>query len=242
MNMARQSTNPAQLTPHDKTELDAFNEAARKQKAAASIKEKALAGHKPPPDPNAPPPPPDPNVPPGPMTPSEINLSQQAEIEASDTLRKAEMERHMSAVRAGRNPHAVGSTIDLLHSAASSVPAPGVVATAAATGMFEIWRAIRQDGGEERKMVDATLVYADSWTALRSALKSQDDGDWLAIRYQFPANVANVLGFFIELRSSYAEPKDSVVEKFDVIVKGPKIFRSEIEPEPAPEPEPAEET
>jgi len=220
-------------------ELDEMNEAARKQKAAAVMKQQALAGVQPPPPEGGPPP--DPNAPPPLTTPGQINSSQQDEIESADLLRKHEMESHMAAVRAGRSPNAVGSTIDLQHQTGVPGAAPGTPQAApAVSGMFEIWRAILQDG-EDKKLSDATIVYADDWAALRTALKNEKDGDWLAIRYQFPANVPNVLGFFAELRSPYKQPDDAVKERFDVIIKGTKVFRSEIDPDPEDEVEAAPE-
>ncbi len=242
MDMARSQSDASQLSPQDRKELDELNEARRKQKEAGALKAASLVGVTIPPDPTLPPPPQGQGAPEaGPQltTPGQINLSQQEEIAAADQYRKHEMEKHMEATRAGRNPHAAGSTIDLIH---GSVAAAAPQAAAAVAGEFTIWRAIRQEGVGDTKMVDATLVYADDWSSLRTALKTEADGDWLAIHYQFPANVPNILGFFVELKSPYQQPGEAaVVEKFDVIVKGAKIFRSEIDPDPKPEPEPIPE-
>lgn len=246
MDMARSQSDASQLSPQDRKELDDFNEARRKQKEAGALKSAALVGVTIPPDPTQPPPQEQraPEAGPQLTTPGQINLSQQEEIAAADQYRKNEMEKHMEATRAGRNPHAAGSTIDLVHGTGigAALVAPQAAAAAAVAGEFTIWRAIRQDEDSgDRKMADATLVYADDWSALRTALKTEADGDWLAIHYQFQANVPNILGFFVELKSPYQQPEGAVVEKFDVIVKGAKIFRSEIDPDPVPEPDPKPE-
>ena len=236
--MATANVDRSRLSPQDIIDLDEMNEASRKQKLAGEMKAKALAGHQPPPDPNQPPPD-QVALPPGPQSPAEINQAQLAEIERSDMARKRDMEAQMAATRKGESAYAVGSTIEIAQSAAQPTGVPGSQTAPAVSGMFEIWRAIKQPG-DERKMVDCDLVYAGDWSSLRDTLKGQD-GDWVAIHYQFPATVETVLGFFVELKSPHPQPQDAIREKFDVIVKGKKIFRSEIEPDEVEAP-PAEES
>jgi hypothetical protein len=228
--MARPNVDASQLSPQDLKDLNEMNEAARKQRVAAEMKRTALAGVVPPPDPTQPPPQVQQQQQQGPTTPGEISQAQHAQIDMADEARKRDMEAQMAATRAGQSPYAVGSTIEMAQQVAAPTAVPGSTQAApAVTGLFEIWRAIRQTE-DERKMVDCELVYADDWMALRGQLKGKD-GEWIAIHYQFPATVQSVLGFFVELSSPYPDPKNADRERFDVIVKGSKIFRSEIEPE-----------
>ena len=233
MIMAAQNMDPSALSAEDKADIDVMNVARQKQVEAGKLKDAALAGHQPPPDPNAPPP--NQHQAPELTTPGQINQSQQADISSADLARKRDMDAQMAATRAGVPAYAPGSTIDIAQSAATAPQAVqnGVQATTkAVSGIFEVWRA-SQPGSLEK------AVYAADWKSLRDILKGED-GEWLAVHHQFPADVPSILGFFQELVSSYDPISGTEAEKFDVIVKGNKIFRSEIDPEPAAEEAPAE--
>jgi len=68
--------------------------------------------------------------------------------------------------------------------------------------------------------------YAPDWPSLKKAIV-ESEGTWKVSRYEFPALVPHILGFFG--KGEWEMPKDSIREVFEVIVKSGRVFRSDPE-------------
>jgi hypothetical protein len=214
------------LDETDRAELEVIKTARERQMAAARVKLKAL-GEAPP---GAPGEQPESQEPP-PQTPGEIaRASRKLTSSEVDDQRRKDSEAHIAAVKAGQVPHDPKQPVHV-----TTAPVPGSAqALAQLDGLdFDVWRATPVAVHDSLTEEGQAPKYSPDWKGLKDQLKFMD-GDWIADHFRFPARVENVIGFFIGVEDKDQEvafpfPHDTKVESFEVIVKGNKIFRSEIE-------------
>lgn len=205
------------LDPADRAELEQYKKAKdaakERQMAAARAKMQAMQGGEG-----------QPEAPPQPETPAEIARERALTPAELDEQKRKESEAHIAAVKAGKVPYAPNQKVHV-----TMAPEPGSAqALAQVEGLnFEIWRAVPSQSPENP--VSFAAKFSPDWKRLRDQLKGLD-GDWIADRFEFPAKLESVIGFFVGGQDDYWEfPEDGKAESFEVIVKGSKIFRSEIE-------------
>lgn len=141
-------------------------------------------------------------------------LSRQHAVHAvantTDDERKKAAEEHMRAtqIAAGVTPTTAGPPLAALRAAPS------------APGQLSIMIAI-PDGSP---LPPSTEKFAPDWASMKEII-AKFDGTWVVVRHEFPGNVANVLGFFG--KDGWEKPAGSEVERFEVIVKSGRVFRTD---------------
>lgn len=71
-----------------------------------------------------------------------------------------------------------------------------------------------------------TEKFAPDWAAMKEII-AKYNGIWTVSRHEFPAQVADILGFFG--KEGWPKPADSEQETFEVIVKSGRVFRTDPE-------------
>lgn len=131
-----------------------------------------------------------------------------------DSRRKA-AEAHIRATQA-----AAGVT--------PSVPTPGTPPPRAASSQAQVGHVsilvAKPDSGAQ--LPPTTEKYAPDWSAMKEII-AKYDGTWIVSRHEFSNSVANILGFFG--KDGWEKPTESEKERFEVIVKSGRVFRTDPE-------------
>jgi hypothetical protein len=141
-------------------------------------------------------------------------FQRQAKAHAGDEERRKAAEEHMRATR-----QAAGLPAD-----APLPPRPpsSVAAQPVQPGRISIMVASSETKGGELKA--AHDKYAPDWNSMKEII-AKHDGTWVVTRHEFSTGVADILGFFG--KDGWERPADSEKEKFEVIVKNGRVFRTD---------------
>lgn len=138
---------------------------------------------------------------------------------AVDEERKRAAEEHMRSTQqaAGGAPVAPPAVVN-----GSAAPRP--MATVVASGRLSIM--VAHPETKSLELPASADKYAPDWASLKEMI-CKWDGIWTVSRHEFPAQVADLLGFFG--KDGWKKPEDSEKETFEVIVKNGRVFRSDPE-------------
>lgn len=128
-----------------------------------------------------------------------------------DEERRKAAEEHMRATQAAAGFVPTG-------------PVPNAPRHSAAPGTISILVAKPETSGHQ--LPSTTEKFAPDWPGMKEII-AKYDGTWIVYRYEFLGNVANILGFFG--KDGWQKPEDSEKQKFEVIVKNGRVFKTDPE-------------
>jgi len=139
-------------------------------------------------------------------------FQRQAAAHASDEARKKAAREHMKSTQEAAGVPVRSHEVDVTP---SGEPAP--------VRVISIMVA-KPDEGDG--LPSTTEKFAPDWNSMKDII-AKYDGTWIVSRHQFPEQVSDILGFF--RKDGWPPPEDSEAQRFEVIVKNGRVFRTDPE-------------